>query len=104
LERSGNLKDTFGQIEDHRNHINQHHNLVDILLIGIIAVICGEETREQMVRFAKSKESFLKKFLELPNGISSKVTLNRVFFAIDSQQFESYFMEWVNSISDLSKG
>jgi len=104
LGKSGNLKDIFGKIEDHRSHINQLHDPVDILLIGIIAVICGAETWEQMVRFAKSKEPFLKKFLELPNVISSKVTLNRVFSAIDSQQFESYFTEWVNSISDLSKG
>ena len=57
-----------------------------------------------MVRFANSKEGFLKKFLELPNGIPSKVTINRVFSAIDSEQFESCFIEWVNSISDLSKG
>jgi hypothetical protein len=42
--------------------------------------------------------------VQLPNGIVSKVTINRVFSAIDSQQFESYFIEWVNSISDLSKG
>ena len=104
MNSSNNLKVIFGQIEDHRSHINKLHNLIDILLIGIIAVICGAETWEQMVRFANSKEDFLKKFLELPNGIPSKVTLNRVFSAIDSEQFESCFMEWVNSISDLSKG
>ncbi len=104
MNSSGNLKSIFGQIEDHRSHINQLHNLIDILLIGIIAVICGAETWEQMVRFANSKEDFLKKFLELPNGIPSKVTINRVFSAIDSEQFESCFIEWVNSISDLSKG
>ena len=104
MKSSNNLKDIFGQIEDHRSHINQLHNLIDILLIGIIAVISGAETWEQMVRFANSKESFLKKFLELPNGIPSKVTINRVFSAIDSQQFESCFIQWVNSIAGLSKG
>ena len=104
MNSSDNLKSIFGQIEDHRSHINQLHNLIDILLIGIIAVISGAETWEQMVRFANSKEDFLKKFLELPNGIPSKVTINRVFSAIDSEQFESCFIEWVNSISDLSKG
>ena len=104
MERSDNLKDIFSQIEDHRSHINQLHNLIDILLIGIIAVICGAETWEQMVRFATSKEAFLNKFLELPNGIPSKVTINRVFSAIDSDQFESCFIDWVNSISELSKG
>jgi len=101
---SNNLKDIFGQIEDHRSHINQLHNLVDILLIGITAVICGAETWEQMFVFAKSKETFLKKFLELPNGIPSKVTINRVFSAINSEQFESCFIDWVNSIADISKG
>jgi hypothetical protein len=75
LESSDNLKDIFSQIEDHRSHINQLHNLIDILLIGIISVICGAETWEQMVRFATSKEDFLNKFLELPNGIPSKVGL-----------------------------
>jgi predicted transposase YbfD/YdcC len=104
MESSSNLKDIFGQIEDHRSHINQLHNLVDILLIGIVSVISGAETWSQMVGFAKSKEPFLRSFLELPNGIPSKVTINRVFSAIDSDQFESCFIEWVNSISDLSKG
>jgi predicted transposase YbfD/YdcC len=57
-----------------------------------------------MVVFAKSKETFLKKFLELPNGIPSKATLNRVFSAIDSEQFESCFIDWVTSIADISRG
>jgi predicted transposase YbfD/YdcC len=104
MKTSRNLKDIFGQIDDHRSHINQRHNLVDILLIGIIAVLCGAETWEQMVVFGRSKEKFLKKFLELPNGIPSKDTLNRAFSAIDSEQFEARFVDWVNSIADLSKG
>jgi len=57
-----------------------------------------------MFVFTKSKETFLMKFLELPNGIPSKVTINRVFSAIDSEQFESCFIDWVNSIADISKG
>ena len=104
MKTSSNLKEIFSQIEDHRSHINKLHNLVDILLIGIISVICGAETWKQMVRFSKSKEAFLKTFLELPNSIPSKVTINRVFSAIDSEQFESCFIDWVNSIADLSKG
>ena len=31
MNSSGNLKNIFGQIEDHRSHINQLHNLIDIL-------------------------------------------------------------------------
>ena len=94
----------FKQVEDPRRDINQLHNLIDILLIGIISVICGAETWKQMVEFAKSKEDFLKTFLELPKGIPSEDTINRVFSSIDSIQFETCFIEWVNSITDLTKG
>lgn len=94
----------FGNVEDPRSHINQLHDLVDILLIGILSVICGAETWKQMTEFANSKEKFLRNFLNLKNGIPSEDTINRVFSSIDSNQFENCFMEWVNSISELSKG
>jgi hypothetical protein len=77
----------FKQVEDPRSHINQLHNLIDILVIGIISVICGEKTWKQMVEFSNSKEAFLKKFIEFPQGIPSEETINRPFSAIDSIQF-----------------
>jgi len=102
---SGNkLVRIFGSVEDPRSHINRLHNLIDILLIGIISVICGAETWKQMIEFANSKENFLRKFLEFPNGIPSEDTINRVFSSIDSSLFETCFIEWVNLISNLSKG
>jgi len=104
MNADNKLVSIFGSVEDPRSHINQLHNLVDILLIGIISVICGAETWKQMIEFANSKESFLRKFLELPNGMPSEDTINRVFSSIDSSQFETCFIDWVNSISTLSKG
>ena len=100
MNADNKLMSIFGSIEDPRSHINQLHNLVDILLIGIISVICGAETWKQMIEFANSKEEFLRKFLELPNGIPSDDTINRVFSSIDSSQFETCFIDWVNSISN----
>ncbi len=94
----------FSKLEDHRSHINLRHNLIDILIIGILSVICGAETWKQMVGFAKSKEDFLRKFLELPNGIPSEDTINRVFSGLNSEHFESCFIQWVSHLSDLSKG
>lgn len=104
MNKNNKLVSIFGSVEDPRSHINQLHDLVDILLIGIISVICGAETWKQMVDFAYSKEDFLRKFLKLENGIPSDDTINRVFSAIDSNQFEKCFMEWVNSISEITKG
>ena len=45
MKSSSNLILVFDQIEDHRSHINKRHNLIDILLIGIILMICGAELR-----------------------------------------------------------
>lgn len=104
MNSDNKLASIFGSVEDPRSHINKLHKLNDILLIGIISVICGAETWKQMIEFAHSKEAFLKKFLELPNGIPSEDTINRVFSSIDSSKFETCFIDWVNSICDLSKG
>ncbi len=56
MNSNSKLISIFGNVEDPRSDINKLHNLVDILLIGIISVICGAETWKQMVEFAYSKE------------------------------------------------
>lgn len=104
MKSDNKLMSIFGTIDDPRSHINKLHDLVDILLIGIISVICGAETWKQMVEFANSKEDFLRKFLKLENGIPSEDTINRLFSSIDSNQFENSFSMWVNSISQITKG
>ena len=104
MKTSNELVRIFSQIQDPRSHINRLHNVVDILLIGIISVLCGAETWLQMKMFARSKEDFFRKFLSLENGIPSEDTINRVFSAIDSAEFESCFIEWINSISVMKQG
>ena len=100
MKKNYKLTSIFDSIKDPRSHINQLCNLADILLVAIISVICGDETWRQMIEFANSK----KDFLELPNGISSEDTINRLFSSIESSLFESCFINWVNSISAILKG
>jgi hypothetical protein len=104
VNNNSELISIFGSVEDPRSHINQLHDLEDILVIGIISVICGAETWKQMVEFAHSKEGFLRKFLKLKNVIPSEDIINRVFSSVDSEKFESCFIQWVNSISEITKG
>ena len=91
-------------MEDPRRNITRLHKLTDIILIGIVSVICGAETWNNVEEYAVAKEDFLRKFLELPNGIPSHDTFNRVFSALDSEQFEACFREWVMSLVELTKG
>ena len=98
------LTTAFSQIKDPRRDITKLHLLNDILLISILSVICGAETWKDIQTFAIAKEDFLRTFLKLPNGIPKLDTYRRVFAAIDSEQFETSFIEWVNALTNIAKG
>lgn len=104
MKITNNLRVIFSQLEDPRSHINKLHKLEDILLIGIISVICAADTWKNMETYAKAKEDFLKTFLDLPHGIPSDDTFNRVFSSIDSDQFERCFVKWVSELVNLTQG
>ena len=104
LKTTDELRSIFSQIDDPRSDINKLHKLEDILLIGIISVICAADTWKDMEAFAKGKEEFLRSFLDLPNGIPSDDTFNRVFSSIDSGQFEICFVDWVSHLVNLTDG
>lgn len=90
----------FGKLPDPRA-ANSIHVLVDILTISICGVICGAKTYDQIEEFGKDNEKWLKRFLELPNGIPSHDTFGRVFSAIDPREFQNCFMEWIADVTRL---
>jgi predicted transposase YbfD/YdcC len=104
LKTATELRSIFSKIDDPRSDINKLHKLEDILLIGIISVICAADTWKNMETYAKAKEEFLRSFLDLPNGIPSDDTFNRVFSSIDSEQFEACFVNWVSRLVNLTDG
>jgi predicted transposase YbfD/YdcC len=95
------LRSVFGQIPDFRRKHKQLYDLESILLIGIVSVLCGASSWNEMEDYAHSKEDFLRTFLELPNGIPSHDTFNRVFSNINSDVFEACFIQWVSSLTQL---
>ena len=55
-----------------------------------------------MEQYGIEKEDFLKTFLVLKNGIPSHDTFNRVFSAIEPNQFERCFIKWVQELANLN--
>ena len=74
------------------------HNLEDILAIALCAMLCGAESFEDMEEFGVAKEVWLRRFLELPNGIPSHDTFNRLFSTLNPKVFLTAFMEWTQSV------
>ncbi|HMN27033.1 MAG TPA: ISAs1 family transposase [Caldilineaceae bacterium] len=94
----------FGDLDDPRVARTRVHKFIDILVIGICTVICGGDDYASMEAFGKAKEAWLCTILELPNGIPAHDTFWRVFSALDPEQFQACFLEWMAAISDLTGG
>ena len=57
-----------------------------------------------MAQFGRDKEEWLRKFLELPNGIPSHDTFRRVFSLLDPGQFIKVLVPWTQAVSEASQG
>jgi predicted transposase YbfD/YdcC len=71
-----------------------------------LAVLSGAESWDSIELYGKMNMDFLKRFLELPHGIPSHDTINRVFSILNPRQFERLFTRWVNQVNEqgLLKG
>jgi predicted transposase YbfD/YdcC len=98
------LGEHFASLEDPRVERTKLHALLSIVTIALCAVICGAETWDDIAEFGRAKREWLGSFLELPNGIPSHDTFNRVFQALDPKQFESCFLGWMKAVSGVLKG
>ena len=79
------------------------HNLLDILIIAVCAVICGADEWQDMEDFGHCKEDWFRTFLELPAGIPSKYTFRRVFCLLDPVAFEACFTAWIRqTLTEIS--
>ena len=71
------------------------HKLEDIVIIGLCCIICGGEDFADMEEFGKEREEFLRKFLELPNGIPDSDTFRRLFERLDPQELSECLVNWL---------
>lgn len=103
-EPLGSLRIHFSKLEDPRLDRQKLHQLLDIIVIAICAVICGAETWVDIANFGKARIEWFKKFLELPNGIPSHDTFGRVFSLLNASAFEVCFMDWVQAVNQVTQG
>ena len=90
--------------EDTRYRPNVKHKMEDIILITLFAVLakCNEWT--EIESFARKKEKWLRQYLELPNGIPSHDTIQRVISILNPQTLYAdtinYLIQKIDSITN----
>jgi predicted transposase YbfD/YdcC len=95
------LKQHLLSIKDPRIERRKAHSLVDIVLLTLIAHICGYEGWEMIEEFGINNVDFLKQYLELKNGIPSHDTIERLFKRINPTSFETFLRTLNKELSTL---
>ena len=92
------LVEHFATLTDPRVNRTKEHPLVNVLIIGVCTLLCRGETFNDMEDFGQAKREWFEAFLDLSHGIPSHDTFNRVFSAINPQQFLQAFLGWTQSV------
>jgi predicted transposase YbfD/YdcC len=94
----------FESLTDPRIARTRRHVLQDLLVIALCAMIANANTWVDIERYGKTKLDFLRRFLELPNGIPSHDTFSRVFGKLDPAALLVCLQAWLNQLREQLGG
>jgi predicted transposase YbfD/YdcC len=92
------LADVFVSITDPRQPGKVSHDLVELLVVAVNAVLVGADTFVEIELWAQEKLDWLRGYLKLEAGIASHDTFGRLFGLIDPDEFEAAFRRWVGTV------
>jgi predicted transposase YbfD/YdcC len=92
------LIEIFEKLEDMRDNRGKRHKLIDIIVMSIYAIICGNDDCENIADWLELRKDYFIELLKLENGIPCADTFLRVFRTINPHKFMEMFAEWVRSI------
>ena len=93
----------FKDQDDTRMQGKVKHLMSDIIMITFLAILARCDGWDEIAMFAKSKEKWLKQFLELPNGIPSHDTMQRVISLLNPETLYSSCIKFlIEKIDELT--
>jgi predicted transposase YbfD/YdcC len=94
----------FSKLEDPRRRGARLHPLSSMLVLALCAVVCGANSFVEIELFGRTREKWLRSFLDLPHGIPSHDTIGRVFAMLNPKRLQQAFVEWSQAISTVTNG
>lgn len=88
----------FDSITDPRIERCKKHNLLDIILLAISAVLSGAEGWEDIEDFGHLKLDWLRQYRDFKKGIPKHDTIARVICRLKPNEIEGAFQSWISSL------
>ena len=93
------LLNQLGEIEDRRRQWgNKRHELAEILFISLCAIMCRMTDIEGITVFGQEREEWLRKYIELKNGVPSYSTYERIFQMLKPKELEKFYRSWAKAM------
>lgn len=101
--QSTSILEHFSELTDPRSREGTYP-IINFMVIGVCAVICGADDFVAMAEFGRSKRKFLEQFLDLSAGIPSHDRFNAIFAAIKPAEFEKCLLSWITALHQITAG
>ena len=98
------LTEAFAGLDDPRTGPAQRHDLTEMILMALCAVLCGADSWVDVAEWAEDNEAWLKRYLVLEHSTPSHDTFGRVFRLLEAQAFEACFREWIGGLAGAVAG
>lgn len=93
------LADVFASITGPRQSGQVQHDLVELLVVAVSAVLSGADTIGKIELQAKERLDWLRDYLKLEHRIPSHDTFGRLFSLICPEESEAPLRRWVSGLA-----
>jgi predicted transposase YbfD/YdcC len=83
-------------LQDPRRRQGQRYPLRSVVVISLMAMVCGADDAEAISGWGSANEDWLATILDLPHGTPSQDVILAVFAGLDTREFEVVFMQWAH--------
>jgi predicted transposase YbfD/YdcC len=90
----------FTTLKDPRIERHKRHELMDILVLSVCAVLSGADGWEAIAEFGRSKLEWLRRFVPLSNGVPSHDCMAYVISRLSPEGFRNCFVRWTESVRE----
>ena len=90
----------FQGVEDPRKSNATKHELIEMLVIALLATISGSSSCSGFARYAEHKQEFLREFMELKGGVPSHDSFSDLFNGLDPEQLSTAMTNFAKTLAE----